>query len=362
MPVQQDIRQRQAEAYINTVDNEYARQALRAETDKFGVNVFNYPSDLGSSDLKHYIEFQINVRGKSQYNKENRLFEVKRQSDASLTSEQLSTATTAAAGISGAAAAYGITKGILKIVSKTGAKPTATPVIAGAAGAATGGAAVNAASLLKPDTLYRISDVIALYVDGPPTVRYGMNYANKELGTFAGVLANAAGLVSGKATGEAAAALGLTLAKVPSAFGATDVASLVGATAKVALNPFKEVLFESVDFRSFAFKYKFMPKSPEEVKEVKDIIKLFKFHMHPEMSENKLFFIYPSEFQITYYYGTEKNMYFHQFTSCVLESMDVSYGGEQFSSFRGGEPTEINMSLTFRETEILTKNMIEKGY
>ena len=42
--------------------------------------------------------------------------------------------------------------------------------------------------------------------------------------------------------------------------------------------------------------------------------------------------------------------------------MDVTYGGEQFSSFRDGRPTEVNMSLVFRETEILTRESIEKGY
>ena len=80
------------------------------------------------------------------------------------------------------------------------------------------------------------------------------------------------------------------------------------------------------------------------------------------LRKGKLFFIYPSEFNITYYFGNKINPYFHKFTTCVLESMDVSYGGDQFSSFRNGEPTEINMSLTFRELEVLTKSMINQGF
>ena len=66
--------------------------------------------------------------------------------------------------------------------------------------------------------------------------------------------------------------------------------------------------------------------------------------------------------KVTGYFGSQENGYFHKFATCVLESMDVSYGGDQFSSFRDGSPTEINMSLTFRELEILTKKMIEEGY
>jgi hypothetical protein len=371
MPIQEDARDRLTALYKDAIRNDSAKQSSSPADNKFNINTLVYPSDLGGSDLKHYVEFQINVRGKSEFNKDARLFEVKRQSDASLTEKELQTAVTTGAGLAGAAIGYGITKKIQGLFGRTGGAPTSTGnrqqsttvnVIGAAAGAAAAATVVNASTLLKPDTLFRISDVIALYMDGPPTVKYGMNYANKELGTFAGILANAAGIVTGKTTGEAATATGLALAKIPSAFGSVDAAALVGASAKVALNPFKEVLFESVDFRAFAFKYKFLPKSPEEVRQVKSIIELFKFHMHPEISEGKLFFIYPSEFQITYYYGTEKNTYFHKMASCVLESMDVSYGGEQFSSFRGGEPTEINLSLTFRETEILTKKMIKEGY
>ena len=221
-----------------------------------------------------------------------------------------------------------------------------------------------ASDILKKDTTYRISDAIALYVDGPPTVKYSMNYANKELGTLLGVLSG--GVLDSqsamKGAGEAGAALGASLAKLPGAFGAADVASALSASSGAALNPFKETVFESVDFRSFAFKYKFFPKNKTESDAVFNIINTFKFHMHPEMSSGKLFFIYPSEFNISYYFGDAENGYFHKFATCVLENMDVNYGGDQFSSFRDGSPTEINMSLTFRELEILTKNMIEEGY
>jgi hypothetical protein len=84
--------------------------------------------------------------------------------------------------------------------------------------------------------------------------------------------------------------------------------------------------------------------------------------MHPELSTNKLFFIYPSEFEISYIFEGKENEYFHKFKPCVLESMDVTYGGEQYSSFTDGKPTEVNLSLTFKETEILTKSQVKVGY
>jgi len=380
MPLDTDIQQRVSReagselARTSSSDGYYER-TLRDS--KFNINVLQYPSDLGSQDNLHYIEFGINVRGKSEFDKTKRLFEVRRNPDAgNLSQEQIGTVATTAGSVAAGVVAGGITKTILGKFGRTGAvagnktlgttKAADTAIAAGVGigvGLATG-AAISANKLLKPDTSFRISDVIALYVDGPPTVKYGMNYANKELGTLAGIVSG--GLVESLGAlnplGEQGAAAFAAFAKLPGAFGSVDVQSALSASSKTSLNPFKEVIFESVDFRSFAFKYKFLPKNKIESEAVRNIIKLFKFHMHPEMSEGKLFFIYPSEFQITYYFQNQQNNYFHKMAPCALESMEVSYGGEQFSSFDDGNPTEVNMTLTFRELEILTKKMIDQGY
>jgi len=367
-----DVKQRSRTGKaLDAYKESFSSTSGRVNKDKFNVKVTQYPSDLQTApNLQHYILFNINVRGKSKFNEDNRQFEVKRNpSSANLSPDQLASpvirgttyvAAGAAAGVavtslvSNAGAAFGKTGATAKVVSK----------VAGAAVGVGVGATMAASDILKKDTTYRISDAIALYVDGPPSVKYSMNYANKELGTLLGVLSGSVfdgqGAISAGA--EVGAALGASLAKLPGAFGAADVGSALSVSSGTSLNPFKETVFESVDFRSFAFKYKFFPKNKKESDDVYNIINTFKFHMHPEMSEGKLFFIYPSEFNISYYFGSEENGYFHKFATCVLENMEVNYGGEQFSSFRDGSPTEINMSLTFRELEILTKNMVREGY
>ena len=353
-----------------------ALSGAKLDKNKFKVNITQYPSDLQTADnLQHYVLFNINIRGKSKFNEKKVLFETKRNpNSANLSPDQLASpairgTTYAAAGVAAGVAVTSLVSGAATAFGKTGTTTrknnvnVVSKVAGGVAGVAVG-AAMATSDILKKDITYRISDAIALYVEGPPTVKYSMNYANKELGTLLGVLSG--GVFEGQSAlggaSETGAALGASLAKLPGAFGAADVASALSASSGAALNPFKETVFESVDFRTFAFKYKFFPKNKAESNSVYDIINNFKFHMHPEMSSGKLFFIYPSEFNITYYFGSEENGYFHKFATCVLESMDVSYGGDQFSSFRDGSPTEINMSLTFRELEILTKSMIEEGY
>lgn len=346
----------------------------------FLIDTYQYPSDLGSDDLKHWVEFTINVRGKSlasdtlsgggRLDKERSIGEVVRSADtANLTPEEMSRAsTTLAAGTGFVAGKVGINI-LEKLFTKrqkaggtnnasSGLSSTAKNV-AGVTGGIAAAALVNFNDLLKPDTSFKISDAIALYVDGPPTVRYAAQYSNKDLGTLAGL---AAGGFSAVASAEGVAGAAGLFAQGAQAIAGVNIADVVGSSAKVALNPFKEVLFEAIDFRTFNFKYRFFPKSEEEAKSVEKIIKLFKFHMHPDLSSNKLFFIYPSEFEIAYYFNKDENLYFHRLKPCVLESMDVSYGGEQFSSFFDGRPTEINVTLTFRETEILTKKQIRDGY
>ena len=159
--------------------------------------IFQYPVDLNNNELKHYITFELIGRGKSETTKNSKgLQQVKANPDnANLTEDQRSGLSTAAVGAgaigagAGAYAATGVVKSLTEkvrgIVSGTGAKSLGssdagkTGLVIGAVAAGAVGAGMLASELLKPDTKYRLKEVIALYVDGPPTVRYGMNYTNK---------------------------------------------------------------------------------------------------------------------------------------------------------------------------------------
>lgn len=337
------------------------------------LNLYRYPENLGSTEEPHYVTFEINIRGKSsQYKKSPSKirYEIKKDSQTAAeldtSAASLRTAAAAAAGAATGIAITGLSNKISKAINASGQLSAASKTVGTLAGLGSGaavGSAVLLGEILQPDKIYRITDHVALQLDGPPSVRYAMNYTNKDLGTLLGILAGSsfeAQTVGGGIT-SATQALGLSLAKLPGAFGAGDLAGAIGKAAGIALNPFREVIFEAVDFRSFNFKYKFLPKSKNETEQIRNIIELFKYHMHPELHESKLFFVYPSEFQITYWYKRDENPYLFKFRPVVLENMDVTYGGETFSSFNDGAPTEINLTLTFRETEIITKNLIDKG-
>lgn len=332
---------------------------------KYQLNVLQYPSNL--DEYPHRVQFDIIVRGKSEFNPNRGQVFKKNVNSANLSDDDLAESAQTGVGLAAGAITYSLTKNIFDKIDKSGGKGKIASSIAKVSSLAAGAAAmsvfenaISANKLLKPDVKYLISDVISLYVDQPPAVSYNMNYDNKELGTLAGILSKSikGTLDSSSATSEVASAFGSTIAKLPGVFGGTDVQSLLSASAGTSLNPFKEMIFKSVDFRSFSFKYRFMPKSKQEAETVKKIIDLFKFHQHPELSDGKLFFIYPAEFLISYHFEGEENKSLFKFAPCVLEKINISYGSDNFSTFADGNPVEIFLELIFRETEVLTKNMM----
>jgi hypothetical protein len=94
------------ENYKQFVSDAAIIEGGNSKSSKFQINLRKYPSDLGNTDLLHYVQFAINVRGKSTLVPESkRLFETVRDPrSAGLTRDQLGSstlrgATAAAAGI-----------------------------------------------------------------------------------------------------------------------------------------------------------------------------------------------------------------------------------------------------------------------
>jgi hypothetical protein len=86
--------------------------------------------------------------------------------------------------------------------------------------------------------------------------------------------------------------------------------------------------------------------------------------MHPEYKDaNRFLYVYPSEFDIRYYNNGVENLNIHRHTSCVLTDMNVMYTPQGvYTAFEGGAPSQINVTLTFRELAQLSKETIEDGY
>ena len=156
--------------------------------------------------------------------------------------------------------------------------------------------------------------------------------------------------------------------------GGGDITGVVRLSSQKALNPHLEAIFEKINMREFNYTFRFTPKNEREVDTVDKIIKLFKFHMMPEKPIDAAIGRYltmPSEFEIHYMYKGVENTYLPFVSNSVLTGVDVAYGpGGQYQTFKpkatpdgdAPPPTEIEMKLSFMETEALTKEKIMEGY
>lgn len=164
---------------------------------------------------------------------------------------------------------------------------------------------------------------------------------------------------------EAAAALAGAAGKKSGLFG-EGIEELILQSYGYAQNPQIEILFDSVQNRSFRFQFNFHPKDKDEAEEVLKIIRAFRFHSAPEIAQQSSgrYFIPPSEFDITYMFNGEENKALHRFSTCVLTSVDVNYVGDsgQFTTFSDGIPVNIQMILDFKEVEIIHKALVDSGF
>ena len=75
----------------------------------------------------------------------------------------------------------------------------------------------------------------------------------------------------------------------------------------------------------------------------------------------------PDQFEIEYYtQNNSPNGYLHKIGTCVLESVDVTYGGDKMTwhetNSKGAPPTKTTMALSFKELMTVTKSAIEDGF
>lgn len=332
---------------------------------KYNTSLTTYPLQLqGTPDLQHYVMFNINIRGSSKAREKYKDAVPYNQSGQNrINRSEVGGVIDDTLAIVGGWGAWKLKQ---KVEQQTGSAAAGWGL-----GAAAGAAAAYGAYEFEPDTTYRISKAICLAVNERPSVKYGVDYVNTDMGAIGNLLQGSGSVldqIKQKMNDELARSVLLNLSQIP-----TMIASAIGSnfsfegaasvTTGTTQNPFREQMFKSVDNRTFNFEYKFLPRSPEEAKAVQNIIQEFKYHMHPEISAGGYFYIYPSEFDITYMYKGSQNMNIHKISTCVLENMVVDYGGAGgFHTFGDGMPTEINMRLQFKELEVLTKERIEAGY
>ena len=226
----------------------------------------------------------------------------------------------------------------------------------------------------------RISDSVSLYL--PPNVEDNTTAAYNDSRTgLVGFLA-ASGVGAGAkdrqamatAIGDTIKGLGMDItAKAVGAIG--DVFGSEGTEQLIkkafggnADNPYMEVLFDAMQLRTFTYNFQFSPRNERESLEVQKIIQLFRFHMAPELRPKVNRYLgLPSQFDIHYMFlsgagVSSENNFYNRIATCVLQDCKINYTPTGVKSFEDGGPVQTTMQLTFKETELLTKEKIAQGF
>ena len=270
----------------------------------------------------------------------------------------------AAAGFAGAFAAHNASSGS----GRSGLARAGVALAGGALGMGAGAALANGAG-----ESVKLAGSISLFVPQSIVTGYSANWDEVDLGPIAGKIGSTGGSITDllSAGGETAELIGrgaiAAAAQIPAAVGIGDfnAGDLFEATSKKVGNPYKEQLFKSMGFRQFSFTYTFSPKTAGEAASVKEIIKQFKANMHPDVSPDGMFLIYPSEFIIEFAYMGGANPNLPIVSNCALKNVKVTYGPDgMMNTFQGsgGMPSETTMELQFVELVTLTRDMVEAGF
>jgi hypothetical protein len=204
------------------------------------------------------------------------------------------------------------------------------------------------------------TDVISLYM--PDTLSFAYDSSYSELSVkdaMQGAVEGIAGAINksaGKVASAAASAVDSSAAKLA-----------LNAAGK-AINPMKQLIFDGIDFRSFQMAFQFTPKNAAESEDIKNIIQAFRSHAAPEIQTGAggMLFNVPDSWIIQFIHLGQQditNPFITRVKESVLQHIDVNYSPNGiWSTHPDGSPTQINLTLGFKEIQLVDRTQIQNGF
>ena len=133
--------------------------------------------------------------------------------------------------------------------------------------------------------------------------------------------------------------------------------AVLGRATGQILNNNLELLFDSVNLRSFPFSITFSPRNELESRRVIHIIRALKSSMAAkngsqpgERSQGGIFLKAPDVFHLRYIHNGKDHPFLNSFKHCALTAMSVNYtNAGTFASYGDGTPVSIQLNMTFKE-------------
>lgn len=122
-------------------------------------------------------------------------------------------------------------------------------------------------------------------------------------------------------------------------------------------NPHLAAIFQDIGLREHSFTFRFSPKNQNESKILKELIRNIKIRMLPGTnngdSQTGMIFTFPDIVDISF--GPEDEIPY-KFQTCVMTSFGANYAPNGTPAFfKDGSPTDIELSMSFKEVRVLTR-------
>lgn len=137
------------------------------------------------------------------------------------------------------------------------------------------------------------------------------------------------------------------------------------------LSPFSNLTYSGPAMRGFTFQYKMVAETPDESEMIKDIENTFRKYLYPKEAVDGFVLEYPPYFMIQFLrtqitdegeFKLVENEYLPFLKLSYLQSMSATYNSSSNAFHEKGQPIELDLSLTFAEASMQTRNTLyEEG-
>ena len=151
-----------------------------------------------------------------------------------------------------------------------------------------------------------------------------------------------------------------------------------GGISGVARNPNVEVLFQSMELRTFDLTFKMAPYDESDVQRMDAIIKIFKQAMLPQyklgddvevfgMKNNALeagFIQVPKVCAVNFMRGNIRNRFLPRYKMCAITDVNVNYTPDNvYATFDRSSPVATELKLSFMETKLVfSEDVQQRGF
>lgn len=220
----------------------------------------------------------------------------------------------------------------------------------------------NIAAAVAAQTMSGIKDPLSYGLNATAGAGFGALFGNVAAGAGYAMLGKNLDVIltqSGGASAELKALLGPeVVSKLLKLQGlGVPTESILARGAGIIPNSNMELLFQSPSLRQFGFTYRLSPRSAEEAKVVRRIIRFFKQGMAAKKKTGKAgagsFFLgTPNVFKLEYKSKNEPAAGVNKFKTCALINFQCNFTPDGlWAAYQNGQPVSTTISLQFNELE-----------